>query len=70
MQFVKLGDFRFAIDQIICLKEFPTAIRVYLKNGMNMDIPNVTDEDWEIINNMTMQKREEVKPTYLREVDK
>lgn len=74
MFFIKIGNYRFAIDQIVCIRAFPSGCRVYLKTGTTMDIVDMDEGDWELVENMTMNitklKREEIKPVYLSEVDK
>lgn len=53
--FIKIGDYRFATDQIVCIRVFPSGCRVYLKTGTTMDIVDMDNGDWEVIKAYTIQ---------------
>lgn len=67
--FIKLGDYRFNENDIICIRKFPSGCRVYLRSGTTMDVDE-DEEDWEIIEGQTISKKNELKPVYLKEVEK
>ena len=46
--FIKLGDFYFNQDEIVTIKKIGAGARVYLKDRLTIEVPNVSDEDWEI----------------------
>ena len=68
--FIKLGKYRFNFDDIACIKVLPSGCVVYLRSGVTISVTDVNDEDLEIIENHTISKRGEPKPTYLTEVEK
>lgn len=68
--FIKLGNYRFNMDDIEYVKILPSGCRVHLQSGATIAVTDVDDEDIEIIENHTISKIGEWKPTYLTEVEK
>lgn len=68
--FIKLGEYRFNFDDIVCIKILPSGCRVHLRSGVTISVTDVDDKDLEIIENHTISKRGEPKPSYLTEVEK
>jgi hypothetical protein len=59
MFFIKIGTYRFTIDQIVCIRAFPSGCRVYLKTGATMDIVDMDEGDWEAIDKFTIFSEKE-----------
>lgn len=59
MFFIKIGTYRFTIDQIVCIRAFPSGCRVYLKTGTTMDIVDMDEGDWEAIDKFTIFSEKE-----------